>query len=317
MSRTTLAFQRFLAVSLERFGNRVARMPREKALKLGETLGRLGFRLVKRSRVTALRNLRLVYGDSLSETQRRALTQKVFEHFGRVTLDFYRSAMRGDDDIMSLVTEVEGWEYAQEVLTAGKGVIGISGHLGNIEIFARYAAKRGVALTVVARDPNDPVFGAMLKKIRQSGGYDIVSKGGASVRKLFVALKKGEAIAILPDQNSGDVFVPFLGIPAGTVTGPAALALKTGAPLIACYCIMKPDSTYKIVLQEPFWPQEGDDEASLMTRVNSQLEQGIRAYPEQYLWLHNRWKAAFEDDNAARWPEGYDLPALKARWRSG
>lgn len=317
MSRSTLVFQRFLAVSLERFGSRVARMPREKALKFGERLGRLGFHLVKRSRVTALRNLRLVYGDSLTEAQRHALTRKVFEHFGRVTLDFYRSAMRGDDTILELVTEVEGWEHTQKALAAGKGIVGLSSHLGNIEIFIRYAAKCGIPLTVVARDPNDPVFGAMVKKIRQSGGYEVVSKGGASVRKLFVALKKGEAIAILPDQNSGDIFVPFLGIPAGTVTGPATLALKTGAPIVTSYCIMKPDSTYKIVIQEPFWPQEGDDETRLMTRINHQLEQGIRAYPEQYLWLHNRWKAAFDEKNASRWPEGYDLPALKAKWESG
>jgi Kdo2-lipid IVA lauroyltransferase/acyltransferase len=316
MTRSTLVFQRFLAHTLERLGDKVGRMSREKALRLGERLGRLGFRAVKRSRTTALRNLQLVYGDSLTETQRLELTRKVFEHFGRVTLDFYRSAMRGDDTILEMVTELEGWEHTQEALKAGKGIIGVCGHLGNFEIFARYAAKSGVPLTVVARDPNDPVFGATVKKIRASGGYEIVSKGGASVRKLFVALKKGQAIAILPDQNSGDVFVPFLGIPAGTVSGPATLALKTGAPLMPCYCVMKPDTTYKIVIHPPLWPQEDESEASLMARVNLALEEGIRAYPEQYLWLHNRWKSAFDDNNAAQWPTGYDRAALKAKWQS-
>ena len=314
--RPTLAFQRFLAHSLELLGDRVGRLPREKALRLGARLGRLGFYAVKRSRTTALRNLRLVYGDSLTEKQRRELTLKVFEHFGRVTLDFYRSAMRGDDDIMQLVTEVEGWENTEKVFAQGKGIVGVTGHLGNFEIFARYAAKRGVPLTVVARDPDDPIFGALVKKIRQSGGYEVVSKGGASVRKLFVALKKGEALAILPDQNSGDLFVPFLGVPAGTVSGPATLSLKTGCPIMACYCVMKPDTTYKIVIHEPLWPQDGESEASLMARVNLALEPGIRQYPEQYLWLHNRWRAAFDDKNAARWPPGYDLAALKAKWQS-
>ena len=317
MTPTTRVFQKFLALILERMGHKIARMPREKALHLGERLGRLGFCIVKRPRTTALRNLRLIYGDSLTEAQRRALTRKVFEHFGRVTLDFYRSAMRGDDMILQLVTEIEGWESSKKALDAGKGLIGVGGHLGNFEIFARYAAKSGVPLTVVARDPNDPVFGAMVKKIRQSGGYEVVSKGGASLRKLFVALKKGEAIAMLTDQNSGDVFVPFLGIPAGTVTGPATLALKTGAPLIVSYCVMKPDSTYKIVVHEPLWPEENESEASLMARVNLAIEEGIWQYPEQYLWLHNRWKSAFEDKNAPRWPAGYDLPTLKAKWQGG
>ncbi|WP_394793500.1 lysophospholipid acyltransferase family protein [Armatimonas sp.] len=315
MTRSTLVFQRFLAFTLERLGHKVAQMPRAKALRLGTRLGQLGFWLVRRPRTTSLRNLRLIYGDALTQAQRQELTRKVFEHFGRVTLDFYRSALRGDDNILELVTEIEGWESSKQALAAGKGLIGVGGHLGNFEIFARYAAKSGVPLTVVARDPNDPVFGAMVKKIRQSGGYEVVSKGGASLRKLFVALKKGEAIAMLTDQNSGDVFVPFLGIPAGTVTGPAALALKTGAPLIVSYCVMKPDSTYKIVVHEPLWPKENESEASLMARVNLAIEEGIRQYPEQYLWLHNRWKSAFEEKNAPRWPTGYDLPTLKALWQ--
>lgn len=315
MSRTTRTLQRFLAATLPKLGARVGKMPRDKALKLGERLGYLGFRLVKRSRTTALKNLRLVYGSALTPMERETLTRKVFEHFGRVTLDFYRSAMRGDDDILELVTEIEGWERWVEAATLGKGVIGVSGHLGNFEIFARYVAKRGVRLTVVARDLDDPVFGELVRKVRTSGGYELASKGGASIRKLLTALKRGEVIGLLPDQNSGDLFVPFLGIPAGTVAGPAALALRTGAPIVPSYCVLKPDATYKIVVEEPIWPQEGESEASLMTRVNAGLEPGIRAYPEQYLWLHNRWKSAFDEKNADRWPGGYDLPAVRARWQ--
>lgn len=317
MTRSTQLLQTFLARIFTLLGNKVARMPRDKALQLGERLGRLSFRVAKRARTTSLRNLRLVYSDSLTHAQRHALTQKVFEHFGRVTLDFYRSALRGDDDILSMVTEIEGWEHVSQALARGKGVVGVSGHLGNFEIFARYAAKRGVPITGVARDPSNPVFSTLVKKIRESGGYKVVSKGSPSVRKLFVALKKGEALALLPDQNSADLFVPFLGIPAGTTNGPAVLALRTGACILTSYCVMKPDRSYKIVIHEPIWPQENDDEVSLMTRVNLALEPGIRQYPEQYLWLHNRWKAAFEERFAARWPPGYDLAALKAKWQSG
>jgi Kdo2-lipid IVA lauroyltransferase/acyltransferase len=317
MTRSTQMLQTFLALTFTKLGDKVARMPRDKALKLGERLGRLGFRVARRARTTALRNLLLVYGDSLTKAERLALTQKVFEHFGRVTLDFYRSAMRGDDDILSMVTEIEGWEHVSQALASGKGIIGVSSHLGNFEIFARYGARRGVPITGVARDPSDPVFGALVKKIRARGGYDVVSKGSASVRKLFVALKKGEALALLPDQNSGDLFVPFLGIPAGTTNGPAVLALRTGAPIIASYCVMKPDKTYKIVIHPPLWPEANESESSLMARVNLALEEGIRQYPEQYLWLHNRWKAAFEERFAPCWPPGYDLSSLKAKWQSG
>lgn len=303
---------------LNSLGDRVATMPRQKALRLGERLGRLGYRVVARSRKHSLRNLRLVYGDTMSEQEREAFTCRVFETFGRMFMDFYRAALGDADEVLKLITRVDGWdEIGMAALAEGKGVIAVSGHIGNFELFARYVGRRGVPLTVVARDPDDPIFGALVKRVRQSGGYEVQDKG-KSARALLKALGRQEVIGILHDQNSGDVFVPFFGVPAGTPTGPAILALKTGAPIVPAYCVTQPDGTYRIIIHPIIRAVDTGDRDADLRRITEQmtesLEQVVREYPEQWLWLHNRWKASFEDKNLPRWPSGYDLPALQARW---
>lgn len=295
-------------------------MPRPKALRLGERLGRLAFKVIGRSRQHAVRNLRLAYGDTLTEQQRLELTRRVFEHFGRITMDFYRAALGNSEEMLNLISEVEGWdEIGMAAFAQNKGIVAITGHLGNFELFARYVAKRGIPLTVVARDPDDPVFGALVRRVRESGGYEVQDKG-KSARGLFKALQRKEVVGILHDQNSGDVFVPFFGVPAGTPVGPAVLALKTGAPLIPAYCLAKPDGTYKILVR-PAIPVEdtGNRDADLkriMAAATADLEEVVRAYPEQWLWLHNRWKSAFEEKNRGCWEEGFDYSALQARWNA-
>jgi KDO2-lipid IV(A) lauroyltransferase len=150
-----------------------------------------------------------------------------------------------------------------------------------------------------------------------------VKDKGNAARDVLTALKQGDVVGILPDQNSGDVFAPFFGVPAGTAAGPALFALRTGAPIIPSYTVRQPDDTY---LARFFPPIEikptGDrsaDAQQIMTEANRILEQVVRQYPEQWLWLHNRWKSAFEKKNAARaWPDGIDTPQyheVLSRWK--
>jgi Kdo2-lipid IVA lauroyltransferase/acyltransferase len=134
-------------------------------------------------------------------------------------------------------------------------------------------------------------------------------------------LRRGEAISLLPDQNSGDVFVPFFDVPAGTVAGPAAFALRTGAALIPTYCVRQPDDSYRVLILPPVPAQKSANDrdrsadiARVTGEANRVLESVIRRYPDQWLWLHNRWKSAFEEKNRPLWPDGYDYETLHARW---
>jgi KDO2-lipid IV(A) lauroyltransferase len=170
---------------------------------------------------------------------------------------------------------------------------------------------------VVAREPEDPLFGAYVRRMRESAGFAVLGKG-SSARELLAVLRRGEMISLLPDQNSGDLFVPFFGVPVGTVAGPASLALHTGATLLPCYCVRRPDDTYEVLFFSPIPSVPmGDRQADLVRitgEVNRVLEQAVRRYPDQWLWLHNRWRSAFEEKNRARWPEGFDYEAARALW---
>lgn len=301
----------------------LSRLSRRRTLALGRALGRFGFRTAKKARTSALRNVAFAFPE-LTPAEHRALAVRCFEHWGLVTLDFLRCSRMPRADVLKLVTSFEGVEeYAEPLLAEGRGIVAAGAHLGAIDLFGRFAAARGVALTVVTRDPDDPGFRALVKDLRESGGYQTVDRqGGAALRKLIVALTKGEVVGILPDQNADDLFVPFFGAPAGVADGAAQLALRTGAAIVPAFCLRNPDDTYRIVVRPPIFPdREAPDRTAevrrLTERFTQEFEAIIRTAPEQYLWLHNRWKGAFEPHNREKWPPGYDRDALKVKWESG
>ena len=106
-------------------------------------------------------------------------------------------------------------------------------------------------------------------------------------------LRANQALAILPDQNSDDVFVPFFGHLAGSANGPAKLHIKTGAAIVTGYCVRVGPGKY-LNIGEPMIDPEGtcDDVEQITREVSARLERVIRQYPEQYLWLHDRWRSA-------------------------
>lgn len=281
-------------------------------------LGRFIYRFAARPRGFARRNLRLAYGGAMTEREREALVRNVFVHFAKTMLDFVRGPALSREGLDRIIVSVEGWESGRAALDSGRGLIFLTAHLGNWELLGRWLAAQGIPLTVVAREPGDPAFGGYVRSLRENAGFAVLSKG-ASARELLGALRRGEAIVLLPDQNSGDLFVPFFGVPAGTVAGPASLALHTGAPLLPSYCVRQPDDTYKIIFLPPIPAEPTGDRAADVTRVmgeaNRVLESVVRQFPEQWLWLHDRWRSAFEEKNRSRWPEGLDCEAALARWR--
>ena len=107
-------------------------------------------------------------------------------------------------------------------------------------------------------------------------------------------LRDNKIVAIVPDQKSEDVFVPFFGKLAGTVAGPAVLALKTGAAILPMFCPRRPDGTYETVFYPAIVPEPtGDMEADIkkiMTEITADIEDIVRKYPDQWLWLHDRWR---------------------------
>ena len=258
----------------------------------GEALGGLGYRLSARYRRVADGNLRHAYGDALSEGERRLLIRRVFESFGRSLMEFLKAPSMSPAQIKTIV-RADSYAHVEAVLARGKGMILLAAHFGNWELLARRAALEGYEFAVVARQSHDPEFNKITDSIRENGGYLVLPRGG-SPRAILQRLRGNGIVAILPDQKSEDVFVPFFGRLAGTVAGPAVLSLKTGAGIVPMFCPRQPDGTYRVeILPEIDTTSTGDTEADthrIMADVTRVIEDMVRRYPDQWLWLHDRWR---------------------------
>jgi KDO2-lipid IV(A) lauroyltransferase len=293
------------------------RLPRARALRLGAAFGRLACRVDKKRRYYARRNLRVAYGESLSPRERDALVRRSFEHWGMSLIDFLRAPALTDAERNALVSGVEGGEALAALRAGGKGFILVTGHFGNFEFLGRWLADQGVPSTVIVREPSNRAFAEYVRTMREYGGNEALNRG-VSPRELLSRLRKGRVVTLGIDQNSADLFVPFFGVPAGTVSGPAVLALRTGVEPLPSFCAREPDDTYRIVFGEPIAATATGDRDADVARITAEasaaLERVVRRYPDQWLWLHNRWKNAFDENNRGRWPAGYDFDAARARW---
>jgi KDO2-lipid IV(A) lauroyltransferase len=263
-----------------------------KAERVGRKLGRLAYRFAGKHRNRALLNLKLVFPD-MREAERTALAIRCFEHFGMLAADFLRAEHRTMGEVEASIVEIEGWEHAQAALGQHKGVIGVTGHFGNWERFGAFVAQRGMPLHVVQRDADDPGLNEEMTRLRKLSGMVVLSRGNAA-RAMLSALREDKVIAVLADQNCTESFVPFFGLPTGTVLGPAVLHQRTGSPIMPGYCVRIGPNRFKIIIHPELKPKEGIDDPTLALThaMNESLERVIRDYPEQWLWLHDRWKSA-------------------------
>jgi Kdo2-lipid IVA lauroyltransferase/acyltransferase len=260
------------------------------AERLGEKLLVLGFRFDRKHRERAIQNIQLAFPEKTPE-EARALALETFRHFGRVMGDFLRSPARTDEEVLASIEPNDMRPYL-EANAKGKGVLAITGHIGNFERLAHWYQAKGYSMSVVARDANDQGLQQQVASIRGGRGLSILSRGN-SARDILKRIKNNETVAILPDQNSNEAFIQFFGKPCGTVLGPAVLHLRTGAPLVPGFCLRTGPGTYRVEIFEPMEYERGKDEPDkIMADINAVLESVIRRYPEQWLWLHDRWKSA-------------------------
>lgn len=278
-------FQALLAI--------LAYVPWKPALAWGEAMGGMAYRIAARYRRVADKNLRLAFGNALTEAQRQTIIRQVFRNFSRMALvEFLKAPYLTPQSLRRLV-RADSYAPVDALLARGKGMILVTAHFGNWELLARRAALEGYRVLVVARQSEDNGFNEMTGSLRANGGYAVHPRG-ESPRALLKQLRNKDIVAILPDQKSEDVFVPFFGHSAGTVAGPAVLALKTGAPILPMFCPRQPDGRYRVeILPEIDTTPTGNTDADIqriMADVNRAIEEMVRRYPDQWLWLHDRWR---------------------------
>lgn len=260
----------------------------------GAFLGRLGFVLARAERQKALTHLARAFPEK-SQAEHDAIARASFAHLGRCVgeLVCVRQIDARLDEWVEWPTESRA--VLDAALARGKGVVFVSGHIGNWELTARGVTARGYDGSSIAREASDPRTTAFIEKLRASGNTGSIWRGQPGAAKAMLKqLRAGKILGLLIDQDTKvqSVFVPFFGQLASTPRAAADLALRTKAALIIGLCPRVGAFRYRLELEEVPLP-EGDDEAtvvSLTATLTAKLEAAIRARPEQWVWMHERWK---------------------------
>lgn len=262
--------------------------------RAGAGLGRLAHRLDAKHRNVALDNLARAF-PSRSAAQREALTLQVFEHFGSLLLELLKFGTLSPGEMLALC-DVEGEDRLRQAYRHGRGVLIFTGHFGNWEMHGLVQGARVEPLSVLARPLDNPLLHEALERIRSRTGNSVIYRQGA-VRKVLRELGRNHAVAMLIDQHLQTDVVPvdFFGRPVATTSALAALALRTGAPVIPAFAVPQADGRYRIIYEHPVQPPAPDDPNAVQVftqRCTDVLEMYVRRYPQQWLWMHRRWRDA-------------------------
>jgi KDO2-lipid IV(A) lauroyltransferase len=265
------------------------------AVRLGGFLGRVAYALVADARRIAEENLRLSFPEKPSE-EIAAIARRVFVNQGKNAFELFSFPKLGRDDILRLAP-IENAEAMSKALAEGKGVLIASAHCGNWEIMAASLAQNGFPINTIARRIYIEGLNRMLVGYRDSKGVRVILRSDRdSARKMLRSLRQNETIGMLIDQDTDvpGVFVDFFGRQAWTPSGLAALALRTGAPVVLALDVRRPDGTHRVVIQGPLQlSRSGDKEKDVQENtqmITTQIERHIRNYPDQWVWIHKRWK---------------------------
>jgi len=219
------------------------------------------------------------------------LWRAVAAEMGKAALEAPAVWLRPLPDVARLVVEVSGWEHVAEGRTRGRGVIIATPHIGCWEIVGQYVASR-MPITVMYRPPKIRVLEALMRAGRSRGAaMTSVPADVGGVRTMLKALRRGEAIGVLPDQVPGvgeGEWVPFFGRPAYTMTLLARIAEKTSAPVFLCLAERLTGGRGYRFSAEPLPAAQASESPQRV--LNRAIEQLIRRRPEQYLWGYNRYK---------------------------
>jgi len=268
-------------------------LPRRLSLFIGGSLGRFAHLVFLQPRSTTLQNLKIAF-PNLGTDSVRKISLKVFESLGRNAVDAIRLPKMSWEEIQK-ITKVEGVEHLERAYSQGRGVIGVTGHIGNFELLAAYVSLRGYKLSAIGRELYDTRLDELLIKNRQKMGVqNIYSTAG--VKEVIRVLNSGRMIGVLIDQDTSRVkgiYVDFFGRKARTPVGPVILALKFNVPIVPMAIIQTREGNYKIFVQEEIKPLPGKTKEEniyyLTQKCTEFLEQVIREYPDQWVWMHKRW----------------------------
>ncbi len=270
-------------------------LPRRIARAVGAAIGWIAFVALGRLRGVGVTNLRLAYPE-WSEQQRERTLREVYRNLGYLLSEFclmdgYRAEEAGE------FIRYEGLDHFLAAQATGKGVLVLTGHLGAWELSSFYHSLVGYPMGLVIRRLDNPLVDEFVNRLRCLHGNRVIHKDDFA-RGLISAMRAGETVGILMDTNMTPpqgLFVPFFGSEACTASGLAKVALKTGAAVLPGFLVRDGESSRYVLRfgEQMELTRTGDftaDVAENTARFTATIEQYIRQTPEQWLWMHRRWK---------------------------
>ena len=270
-------------------------LPRRWARAAGACLGALAFVLTGRLRQTGERNLHLAYPAS-DDAWRKRLLRQLYRNLGLQLAEFCVMSRYTAENTRSLV-RYAGLEHYLAARERGRGVLVITGHLGQWELSSFYHSLMGYPMSMVIRRLDNPLVDRLVNGIRCLHGNTVLHKDDFA-RGLLGAMRRGETVGILMDTNMTPpqgVFVDFFGVPACTASGLARVAMRTEAAMLPGFLTWREEEKkYVLEFGEPLkLVHTGNDEQDIVANTQictTAIEAWVRRFPEQWLWVHRRWK---------------------------
>lgn len=261
------------------------------ARRWGRRVGNLAWHLVPRERRKALRGLEIAFPEK-SPRERETIARAAFQHLG-ISLFEIAWLPNLTPDLFGRLTRLEGIEHFQAAADRGRGVVLFSGHCGNWEWMVAAIGMAGFRMNVIARHLYDERFNAFIVASRNRFGVASIGRGtSSSAKEILQTLRSGAVLGVLIDQNirAESVEIPFFGVPALTPVGAARLAIRSGAMVLAGFIERGEDGIHYLRFQPAFETSREDDPVALTATMTAAIEEQIRRVPEQWVWMHERWK---------------------------
>lgn len=266
-------------------------LPLRLARGLGVLIGHILWWSHSVARQTTETNLRLCFPD-LGKAERRQLAKRSLQHLGMTVMESGLVWGGAAEQATRLIADVKGVELIEAALSEGKGLILLGPHTGNWELVGLYLAGLR-SLTIMYQPPEHPAVDRFIRRARTRNGVKLVPTSTSGVKGLLRSLKRGELVAVLPDQvpppNSG-VFAPFFGEPALTVSIVYNLVQRTGAKVLLCYALRSDQGDFQLAVMEPPASIYDADELAAVTALNRGVEAVVEQAPEQYQWEYKRFR---------------------------
>jgi KDO2-lipid IV(A) lauroyltransferase len=269
-------------------------LPLRLAQLTGRFIGSVGYLVARRRRGIAIDNLRHAFPDKTQEEIKR-IALGAFRNYAICISEFLWFPRLTPERMRKLV-RVINVDLAEEVHSRGKGVVFVSGHFGNWELSAfAFAHFTGYPMAIIVQNQRNTLVNEVINRYRCLWGNSVVPME-SSPREILKKLSEGQVVGILADQSAPmeGRYVDFFGRPAATHDGPAIFSLRTGAPLMFGFLVRRKNGKYELSYEEvPTSDLGGYSEQNvveLTRRHVAFLEKYVRQYPDQWLWMHRRWK---------------------------